>query len=437
MRTQRMLQLSGLLLCTIILGLNSFASIAAPTTDTAHFTGEFTFFEMGTNNAEASPNRATVFPLISPTGRYAFLHTNREVGLGLQGTVVDERTQYFWDLADVQDALSPQPTQTLKMDQTYLGPWISFSPNDQWVALKSEAELQIRRLPSFEIEMSIALRDRGDGFNRLISHVNYNRLAWSQDSRFLAVLSEVATEIDIEGQLVLWNSEDKSLQFFGLGRFDRIVSTSAGWYLESLEGNSFIRCTIDFQECTPSTEVGESHLMLPQPTGDLVLSWLGYHCENNNVSIWSQQSSHGYSVAAITSEIANPISFSPNGNYLFYEPDCYTRALGIWDFEINRPIQMVTMLPGVPLVLWLPDSEHFLTFDVVDKRVLNLYRVGNEIPLDTFDLNTIIELQPLDAWTALGRLEISNTSADGRHIMINLGHAAILVEIDYGDAETS
>lgn len=467
MQTRRILQLGGLLLCILILGLNPFASIAAPTTDTAHFTGEFTFFEMDTNDSEVWETIPTFFPIVSNTGRYVFAHANREIFPGMHGQNdgLYERTLYFWDLDKVESYLSPQPTQILKFSQEYLGPWISFSPDDQFVALKSEGELQVRQLPSLEIELSIAVRDQGDLADRFRFPDKPGHLAWSADGTRLAALSDRLVDLQSMDVLSIWNTQSSELRMVALGgpaegHPRTLTALQDVWFIRQLGGRWFEFCPMDLpgehaNYCPSFPLPPEDEWLFELPSGLVAMPWAGpLDCRGRRgpVSIsWLEGT--GYYGAGIPSSLSSspydPIrysytspnlrhmpvpgifTFSPDGRYFFY-PGCGPHR-GIWDFENNRSVQK---LPFRINPVWLPDSQHFLSFDGYSK-VLTLFAVGEEAPLDILDLNALLVGTPLADWIALEAFTIWNVSGNGRHVMINLGHAAILVEIDYGNAETS
>jgi hypothetical protein len=444
-----------------MLGLSLHPSIAAPTTDTAHFTGEFTFFEMDTNTSDLWESEATFFPVVSNTGRYVFAHANHEIIPGFHGTSdgLYERTFYFWDRDKIETNLSPEPTQILKFSQSYQGPWVRFSPDDQFVALKSEGELQILHLPSLEIELSIAVRDRAESFSWYRSPDRPGHLAWSADSTRLAALSDMLVDYQSMDVLTVWDKRSDELRRVPLspppeGHPRVITALEDVWFIRQIGGRSFEFCPIDLQErnnyCPYFPLPPEDEWLFALPSGLVAMPWAGpLDCrERRGPVLISWLEGTGYYGAGIPSDISDsqydpirfaytsPIlrempvpgnfTFSPDGHYFFY-PGCGAHR-GIWDFENNRPVQK---LPRNIEPVWLPDSRHFLSFNRFSK-VLTLFAVGQDTPIDVLNLDTLPTGISLDDWTAIEAFDIWNISGDGRKVMINLGHAAILVEIDYG-----
>jgi hypothetical protein len=445
----------------LILGLSLHPSIAAPTTDTAHFTSEFTFFEMGTHDPERRYIDPMFLPVVSNTGRYVFAHVNNPVKYRESGQSLYERTLYFWDLSQPHSTLSPEPTQTLKFSQQSVVPWISFSPDDQFVALKSENELQVRHLPSLEIELSIAVRDRLD-FQYYIPTLNtYSHLAWSRDSSRLAALRYVPmSETYGEDRVIVWNTRQKTIEEFFAGTpIDRITTLETAWLIHSTEYGFYHLCPFDIKPrlryCLPMLRPPENYSLFTLPTGIMAANWpvdnhrcaspsgaismrqlqaTGYYglLAPENISAFAYIDGNflgdvGYYGSPTSRQMPAPVTFSPDGQYFFYEQSC-DRKWGVWDFKNNLMVQNIVDW-WEPT--WLPDSRHFLVFDGFNKT-LSLHEVGNPIPLDILKLNTLPGIQPLRNWMQLEAFGIWNISADGRHVMINLGHAGILVEIDYG-----
>lgn len=445
-----------------MLGLSLHPSIAAPTTDTAHFTEEFTFFEMGTHNPERRHIDPMFLPVVSNTGRYVFAHVNNLIEYRESGQSLYERTLYFWDLSLPHSALSPVPTQVLKMSQQLLGPWISFSPDDQFVALKSENELQVRHLPSLEIELSLAIRDRTGLINSIYERTGQNHLAWSTDGSRLAALRYVPiSETYGEDQLVVWNTRQKTLDTFFAGTpIDRITALETAWLIHSTEYGFYQLCPFDIKPrlryCLPMLRPPENYSLFTLPTGIMAANWpvdnrrcvspsgvvsmrqlqaTGYYglIADGNISAFTYFGSNGhlgpigYYGSMTSRRMPAPVTFSPDGQYFFYEQSC-DRKWGVWDFKNNLMVQNIVKW-WEPT--WLPDSRHFLVFDRFYKT-LTLHEVGNPIPLDVLNLNTQQGIQPLNNWIGPQAFTIRNISGDGRHVMINLGHAGILVEIDYG-----
>jgi WD40 repeat protein len=453
----------------LMLGLSLHPSLAAPTTDTAHFTGEFTFFEMDTNDSSVQDLSTTFLPVVSNTGRYVFAHVNTPVGYHIAGHALYERTLYFWDLAQPHPYLSPAPTQALKISQQFLGPWISFSPNDEFVALKSEVELQIRRLPSLEIELSVATNDRigfSDGYR---SQGGVSDLAWSRDgSRLAAIGYRLLTEDYEEDELLIWDRRDEKIQAFFAGtHLDSITTLETAWLIHSTEEDFYQLCPFGVKarlpHCLPMSSPPENYSLFTLPTGItamvgpvtnnqcpspsgpvslLQLQSAGYYgsIAGENISAFTYYGPNGhvgpigYYESTGLRQMPTPVSFSPDGQYFFYTQGC-RRKWGVWDFKNNRMLQSIVPSRWEQ-PSWLPDSRHFLVYDTYNAS-LSIRAVGNAVPLDILNLNTLPGLEDLNDWIYSGAHNIWNISGDGRHVMINLGHAGILVEIDYGDAETS
>lgn len=386
--------------------------LATQVTEEPHFIDQIIFLEQDTNN-QAAPS---VFPLISNTGRYAFLHVSRTNEFSED----IETAQYLWDFDQLDTTLSPDPTALLKIDASYTGPWVSFSPNDEWIALKSETLLQIRALPSLETVFSIELPDKEIALNTLPSGFNTGRLAWWSDGQSLAVLSD--------RQSLVWNSQTHQADFFPLDySYDAIVATSTGWFMRSYEPDVFTLCSFEFAHCDTHEISTSQRSVVVQPSGQVILSWQGRYCGRDPVYVWRLHRAGNYELERETQDIPEPTNFSPNGQYLFYHPSC-TFQYGIWDFENNSHIQN---LEPYHIPFWLPDSKYFLTLSQIDTLTLNLYEIGSEGALDTLNLNQVSGLGSVDEWPSFEVLDIWNSSTDGRKILINLGHAAMVIEIGY------
>jgi hypothetical protein len=198
-------------------------------------------------------------------------------------------------------------------------------------------------------------------------------------------------------------------------------------YLRSLEPDVFAVCSFSLDNCDIHLVSASQRSIVHQPSGQVILTWPGDYCHRHLVSVWELQTSGRYEVVRETKDIPDPISFSPNSRYLFYHPTCDFNY-GIWDFETNRLVQVFEFYRRP---YWLPDNKHFLTFNTLHKLTLDLYRIGEDQPLDTIDLNAIPGLGPVDSWVSPESLKIWNTSTDGSSVIVNLGHAAMVVGIDY------
>jgi hypothetical protein len=324
-----------------------------------------------------------------------------------------------WDMQQwaINDGLTrPQPTTTASIDTAPLPPDFAISPDERYVAIQVGNELQILSLPA--LNSYFAISSDSDQVRDL------NVVSWSPDSQYVGAL--------FTHEIVVWEVETdnvyrQAIEYLPIDssyyQFMILNSISQGWLIHQFYSHpslAFIFCDWLLTSCQ-SYEFTNTDRVVAMPDGSVILT---QHTmpptADGAVGVWIRQESGGYILQEETldSEVC-PTQFSPSGLYLY----SYWSEQ-ILNFNDLTPLNRVVSFRAP---IWLPQESHFVSLTLT--LSLNLYQLDDDDPLQTLDLLSSYQ-EILEGLLHSEALTIAINQV-GDWILVDLGHASILVPITY------
>ncbi|MBI1282427.1 MAG: hypothetical protein GC179_30150 [Anaerolineaceae bacterium] len=370
---------------------------------------------------------------ISPDGNFVF--TNAETyEMDASGNIATTRvlntSHLFWNLSNVRK----------ESGVTMGNPWIrnldqdakatnGFSPDNKYLAVKTSKELQLYTLPYMQFLKSIpAVTSRT---------IIGGYLSWSPDSRLLASW--------VDGEVIVWDIQENVAYRYPMNyKIVTIKYIDNGWFIQTLDQpiykdnsiNPFIVCSLRLEKCDTYQDKNK-HTRVLSNNGQIFVVQSGDSLRDGILGIWKRSEDGKYQLDTEYPIDKSPISqhegefcsqsFSPDGVYLI--STCPQIPTQIWE---ANPLKFRQEIIN-SLVIWLPDSSHFVSWEYYPNIVLRLYEVGQNKPLDNFDLEQLSGLEDIKKWMngfILGDKRI-DVDKSGQHTLINLGFAALVIPIEY------
>jgi hypothetical protein len=347
-----------------------------------------------------------------------------------------------WDIGGVEEEgylinLAPISHRNINPEETFFHHYqpFSISPNEQYVAIRTESDVQLLNLPDLSLYSSLPVRSIYNIYRGAL----FDNFAWSHDSRF------VGTTLGLGEEFVVWDTETNDNYSYDLGyvpiptsstsipKPPNIYAVKNGWIISNFEGNEypgFVFCDQYLEQCS-SYESNRTTWLLYTTDGQTILTFNGI---NNTANIWAFQTNGTYEIIGEQDmEICPPKSFSPTGQYLFI--DCHDdRGDTIWDFNTFTPVHEISDAEfGYDQTdnhVWFTDDTYFIQ-QPFPYTSLNLYELGQPEPIDELRLPEkgrdyieygIVEIDNL-AWPQI--------SEDGRTLLVNPGGVAFIIFVEY------
>lgn len=338
-------------------------------------------------------------------------------------------SQYLWHIPDnLPNGLNwLRAEQHLILDkgeQQILGPDFAVSPDNAYVAVRTDSQVKLYRFPSFILQNVIPTNNSTyrDAFGQ------FNQVKWSSDSRLIATLDG--------NEIVSWDIKNGEVYRYDLGLpYSKIEAVQVGWFatLDSItQPNAFAVCTWNLGSCSIQDLPKYTLTKVVFPDGSLIITQ-GRSIDSAAPAIWRRQPDETYELdqSAIDAGIINPVSFSPSGRFLLTGiRESYEWIL--WDFPRLESVSTIPERSVAPI--WLPDSQHLLTFDawgwLGGGYILRLYQVGSDTPLDELKL-------PIQK---IGKFELNFSTAsenyvlfsgDGKRLFLKAGFGVFVIPIIY------
>jgi hypothetical protein len=374
---------------------------------------------------------------LSPQGNFIFANADLYNTAGRQYVWEYEfisDSQYIWNIEDftsTEGLTYLEPTRQLMSANSQYGVAGKFSPNGRYLAIKTSTELQLWDVPNFELQSTQPAFSSGEVY-AYASHLG--RLSWSTDGSLLATR--------INNHILVWDIFQNTTTIMELeDNFDRIIWLDPGWliYAHETPANSFIVCSSRLDACDNYQSPSHSLLntITVSPDGEIILHTYGDLLNDGVVGVWQRQETEEYTLTSEQSLDEQPFNqvedfcpgeFSPDGHYLF--TGCNARV--VWDVTTWLP---VFELPEPSVRAWLPDSLHFIAFELYESEnpTINIYGLGSEVPIDVLYLNDFFEFGTLSdlMLSDIVGIEKIDISEDGRIILINLGWVVLITSIGY------
>jgi WD40 repeat protein len=380
-------------------------------------------------------------PVFSTDGNWLIATVNTvDVELRGQGRtdMLLSATQYLWQLSvleENEDILELEPYTVLHIDETPLGPDFAFSADTNYLAVRTDTEIQLYNVFDFSLRQTLAVQS---AFERTFGLLDV--LAWSDNSQLVAT---------IDGQdIIVWNITDYTVSRQTLGQaYDYIIALESGWVvghedLNGLYSDSFTTCTWHLETCITHQLPYSAHTIVISPDGQSIITMSGDVRSSDRIAeLWSRQTNGTYHITSSTlpSDLLTVFSFSPNSQYLVaFSPSNRVDDWTIWSFPDLSPVMRImppsTSTPIVDEPVWFPDGQHLAVFYMWDDFQLKLFEVGNDSPLDELDLTEMLNGQDIGEWTLLDSLGFDpvQISPNGQSLVIAIGEALLVVPISYG-----
>jgi WD40 repeat protein len=422
-----------LMVCLLIV-MGGFVS-SSQESQTPHFDNTIAVLELPGNQLVWDAD-------LSPQGNFVYTHaaflSQRIYPREFLGA-----SQYLWDIGNIEATnniiyLEPIRQITLyEMTEGYnrifaiQGLDRMFSPDGQYLAVGLDAEVQVLTVPDL-------ISYRILPANTINPELPYarNRMNWSEDSRFLALL--------LGHEIVVWDVENNSVKSQALKyQYEKILYLGGKLFglISSREQDAisgFFVCESDLKHCSEQELPYWHPSIRPSPDGQLILVTPRSDCPSDEVcpvEFWQIQSNGQYQQidrSFNAKDSGYPHSFSPDGRILATEK---SDTLTLRDFS---NLSQIHALPHREEPTWLPDSTHFITFSYRYETdnpilILKLYRLGREQPLDVINLVDIFGEDIISEWWQGDATLYANpdVSSDGQQILFNLGFATLAMTIVY------
>jgi WD40 repeat protein len=379
-------------------------------------------------------NQVFRYPALSPDGNFVFAnadHYQFDSSGNIVTTKVLDTIHLLWDLPKFKNEASVMRINSQKIDlNSSAKAQQGFSPNNQYLAVKTKKEIQIFTLPNMKIlHSTTAIVSINSGYDHYLS--------WSPDSRLLASWAD--------GEVIVWDIQKNIVYRYPLNyKLATIQYIENGWFIQILDRatsidtkntDPFIVCSLQLESCD-TYEDNDQHTRVLGNNGQIFLTQSGDSAIDGTISIWKRSADGIYKLDTQYSIDKPPINqqarafcsqtFSPNGVYVV--SGCPPLSTQIWEVS---PLKFRQELLS-SLIVWLPDSIHFVSWDYRN-FVLRLYEVGNDNPLDVLALEKQSGLEDMRKWSNgfPAPYELIDISRAGNRILINLGLAALVVPIEY------
>ena len=358
-----------------------------------------------------------LYPLeLSPTGEYVAgtLDVNNNIGDAIEVPIL-----YLWDTqiqanqVGIEQRL-PIATLTLSKPTTYVHAALAFSSVSQEIAVWDRAALRILALPDLQEQRAIEV------VWPYLSHT----LVWSKDGTRLVGLGGDLRLENEKQTLIVWNLTTGDVRTYSLeASYYKIVDWEEEWLFTTASGeqhpNLFAVCNSALTQCTPYAYPGRVYAIARSE--QIIITTRIDNRGRQITGLWTRRDDGAFLLdERILSELDSLHQYSktlsPEGKFLVSNN-------AVWRLS---PPEVVQQLEGAQ---WSPtwlDEEHFVTraYDEEGNLVIYLYRVGEENPLDVLT----VEKSAVDDFIAGESLRLTS-SADGRWLLFNLGHGALLIPV--------
>jgi hypothetical protein len=408
-------------LCFFAILVISIISVPTEAKSTPHFGSSIVF--VGNLGAEGQlrPFDEMLLPVvISRSGKLVVAVANQRSGS-------DKITSlHIWDLRAIDPEggfFSPPPSSSLDLDSSkteFAQVSIAFSPDEQFLALWFDTQIQLLSVPDMQVIKTILVNREPMPWG----------LTWTADSNQLLIQDE--------GTWVLWNIHTDATHRKPVTGNHWVTLFGDEWLvlpLSSRDGPElFTICSQQLEQCTPysypysySGEFSASNqnrrIIVTQRRNDENMWVLG---------VWTRQENGEYVLTeglfGETGIVSTEI-FSPSGQFL------YLRTLNgaeIWNLATVQSVQgwadSREAFYGVDDLAWLASDEFFVTLENHNfERKIMLYHVGQETPLDTLNLSSIVEAQDTSIDAEL--YGIRGVSDDGCWAAVGIGPAVLMIPV--------
>lgn len=322
---------------------------------------------------------------------------------------------YVWEIEDITaiEAFDPVNQKVIEPSQSA---GFAISPDEQYVAVEVDNYIQILTLPDLELFATQPISS-ADSTYKVYWHPTGNLLAIKQGSR-----------------LIVWDVVSNDVYertFDDMASFSLIVA-KFGWILDPISSSTFYVCGILIEDCT-RYEIPTGRFLAFNESRQLIMSSVNQFSEEfPELVIWTYEDGTAYSIDVIQPSAAISLTgrdiISPDGNYIF----SYDHK--IWD---RRTWEIANSLVQTDYVIWMPSDNYFIAVNGVDGigAPIRIYRLGQEHPVDAFDIQTIPELKWIFDTTSqtheTSPAGITQLNPSGTEMLADLGWIAIIVSIEY------
>jgi hypothetical protein len=375
---------------------------------------------------------------IVPNGEYLITHTQLyEAPLILWNDMISS-ARHLWQIAPSLNShvkmTMPDEAQVLDIGETdfYGMPPMSFSGDSRWLAVRLDTTLSVYSFPDMQLKAQIATEPRNElpnigwGTERIVGFNSPGIPQWSPDSRFIAWIKEQT--------LFVWEWEKDILRTQALvANFGTVTATQQGWFIsyvdiKTLDAQLFEMCPFGSNSCLVY-DIGSPIISsITRSDGEIIVTqnYLGGTTSDfPSPQVWVLQSDGNYLIENDIPNMIYPRSISADNQYIL-GVNQLDGALMIWDrLHQQTALSLASRFIAID---WF-DDEHVITIHG-ETLILSLYKVGQSEPIDTLDINQLLNDENVQDLIYPENFRIRGVTEDGK-IIINFGRILIVASVTY------
>lgn len=330
---------------------------------------------------------------------------------------ISHRAIALWDITTLPDEggiVQPTATYDIATDAR-IG--TSLAPNDRYIALLINDQLQIMSVPELdvlEVFPEFASTDASFWFDS-------GGMDWSLDGELLATIAG--------GKILLWDGD--SLQTLIETDAERIYATPNGWLLHTFNDTTtaFLECDRLFDSCvtyTESEETLERTEAYYVPALDMLYVSRkvdGFYLDR--YSVWTRDLTGGFQQQAWIVEDGYPNGFSTSGTYLVSR--VYSQELNLF-WRVNDVSEPAFAMPFRPMGRsFLPGDEFVIEFSDAgaDPFLISVYDLNNTLQ-STYNLTNQFDLSGYFV------LDLLFSAVRNNRYYLGLGNAVVVIPLEEG-----
>lgn len=380
-----------------------------------------------------------------------------EIEMSLSGRYVVGRTRvtdesgrlvlsnlHVWDTDKFDfnsNVIFPEPHTSLPLDDTTYTKDFAISPDDRYLALRTDTTLRLLTLPELTLvnEIPASRTILGEYF---IAYAPNDKISWSHDGSILVAL------VENETSLLFWEIDSGQVSIIPLNIMPypdwnktprtKITSTQQGWIIQDFYEQpdiAFVFCdtegactTYKMEDVFNTENKRYSTKTVITALGTLFITEVDFYVDgqrdpNDGQLVFWQFMNGIYNQVKNLPKSTSPYcprQISSSASYLYYH-NCLDYQKKILDLEtmtIQRPIEFKPT--------WISDDAYFATLDT--ELVFHLESI--EADIDLLDFTQIAEINQ-DELIYNDAAFIRGVSNDSSQVLITLGGVATLIYIEY------
>lgn len=382
-----------------------------------------------------------------------------EIEMSLSGRYVVGRTRvteesgrlvlsnlHIWDTYEFDfnsNVIFPEPHTSLPLDDTTYTKDFAISPDDRYLALRTDTTLRLLTLPDLTLVNEIPASRTVSG-EYVIAYAPNDKIAWSHDGSILVALIENETSV------LFWEIESGKVSIIPLNVMPypdwqrtpttKITSTQQGWIIRDFYEQpdiAFVFCNTE-EACTTYKMEDVFNTENKRYSTKTVITALGtLFITEVDLSVDGQRDPNDGQLVfwqfmnGIYGQVKNlpksiypycPRQVSPTASYLYYH-NCLDYQKKILDLETMTIERSIEFKPA-----WISDDTYLATLDT--ELVFHLERVDSEGDFDFIDFTNVSEIDQNELIYNDVTI-IQSVTDNGKQVLITLGGVAALIYIEY------